>query len=160
MCLVAHLSSSTTNWSKVCFRTCRSPVCVWTRFMHCWFNGFLPESLWQLLPENWTPKRDQHLKDSSTHSSPNSKAANMDLTRKWTARKPPGGRSYMQWCDSQGRAQSIVRPLGPAERQHYVMCLTNDGSNNSHLSMANILPWRHAHKTRCWLVSLKPSVAN
>lgn len=68
MCLNARLSSSKTNWSKIFFQTCRPPVCVWTRFMHCWFNGLLPERLSDSCSLKSKPRKGFHFLKKVHHS--------------------------------------------------------------------------------------------
>lgn len=116
------------------FLTCRPPVSVWRRFMHCWFNGLLPERFWRLLSEKQPWKKERRLlQECSQELSPKSKTVGTDMARKQTAHKLPRAFglnvTYLQWWDSQGRDRGIALLLTSAERQQKVMYFTNNGSN-------------------------------
>ncbi len=65
------------------FVTCRPPASVWRRFMHCWFNGLLPERFWRLLSEKHPWKEDEFCKN--VHMS-------CLLNLKWSVQIWPGSR--------------------------------------------------------------------
>lgn len=125
-----YLLVQQTNQKYIFFLTCRPPVCVWRRFMHCWFNGLLSERFWRLLSEKKPRNEDDFYKN--VHMS-------CLLNLKWSVQIWPGSRqpissqglnaTYIQWWDSQGHIRSIVLLLRSAERQHKIMCSANNGRN-------------------------------
>lgn len=87
----------TTNQSKMLFfLTCRPPVCVWTQFMHCWFNRLLPEMFWRLLSEKVAPEtQDGFHKNVHMSCLLHLKWLRPDRARRQTARELPRAERYM-----------------------------------------------------------------
>lgn len=136
-----------TNIYFLAVLTCRPPVCVWTQFMHCWFNRLLSWKVLTAAPCKVTPEKKDTFLLKRVHMSCllNQRGFGKDRAQNQTAHELPGAEcckhGVMRFS---GTRLTFVLRLRSVERWHNArqrVRFTDNGAIIGHLVLTHV--WSH-----------------